>query len=95
MPYDYKIFQAAALPLRAINNGHRKLLIELLAKKGEMDVSSIYKSLKWEQPVASQHLAILRRAGIVKTRRDGKWIYYSINEKRMKELMEFAKKIIE
>ena len=94
MPYDYKIFKSAALQLRAINNGHRKLLIELLAKKGEMDVSSINKSFKWEQSDTSHHLAILRQAGIVKTRRDWKRIYYSINEKRIKELMEFAKKII-
>jgi DNA-binding transcriptional ArsR family regulator len=44
-----------------------------------MTVSGIYKTLRIEQTVASQHLATLRQAGVVNTKREGKWIYYSIN----------------
>ncbi|MFN7278812.1 MAG: ArsR/SmtB family transcription factor, partial [bacterium] len=43
-----------------------------------------------EQSVASQHLAILRRAGIVKAERDGKFIYYRINEERVLRINEFV-----
>jgi DNA-binding transcriptional ArsR family regulator len=38
--------------------------------------------------VASQHLAILRRAGIVKTERDGKFIHYTINSDRIADIMK-------
>ena len=45
--------------------------------------------LRLEQSVASQHLAILRKAGIVSTQRDGKFIYYSVNFKRLEEIDTF------
>jgi DNA-binding transcriptional ArsR family regulator len=38
--------------------------------------------------VASQHLAVLRKAGFVKTTRDGKNIYYSVNMPRLKEFLQ-------
>ena len=50
------------------------------------DVTELYVKLRLEQSVASQHLAILRKAGIVFTLRDGKFIYYSINYSGVKEI---------
>jgi DNA-binding transcriptional ArsR family regulator len=44
--------------------------------------------------VASQHLAILRKAGFVKTDRDGKFIYYSVNTDRMQELNQFVEALL-
>ena len=43
-----------------------------------------------EQSVASQHLAILRRAGVVTTERDGKFIFYSLNVERIREISKLA-----
>ena len=43
-----------------------------------MTVTDIYVKLRLEQSVASQHLAILRKAGVVQTERDGKFIFYSL-----------------
>jgi ArsR family transcriptional regulator, virulence genes transcriptional regulator len=42
--------------------------------------------LRLEQSVASQHLAILRKAGVLNTDRDGKFIYYSLNKERIEEI---------
>jgi DNA-binding transcriptional ArsR family regulator len=50
--------------------------------------------LRLEQSVASQHLAILRKAGFVKTDRDGKFIYYSVNTERLEELNKFVKELV-
>jgi DNA-binding transcriptional ArsR family regulator len=44
--------------------------------------------------VASQHLAILRRAGIVVTQREGKFIYYAVNHKRLLEINKFVEELI-
>ena len=45
---------------------------------GEVCVCDIHESLKIAQPKASRHLAYLRRAGLVETRRDGLWIHYRL-----------------
>ena len=59
-----------------------------------MTVTEIYVKLRLEQSVASQHLAILRKAGFVKTERDGKFIYYSVNTERLEELNKFVKDLV-
>jgi DNA-binding transcriptional ArsR family regulator len=59
-----------------------------------MTVTEIYVKLRLEQSVASQHLAILRKAGFVDTLRDGKFIYYSVNYERLAEAHEFAKQLL-
>ncbi len=72
--------KAAALILRAVNHKLRQQIIKLIEDEGNrITVTEIYVKLRLEQSVASQHLAILRKAGIVNTERDGKFIYYSIN----------------
>ena len=53
-----------------------RLRILGLLLTGEVCVCHIHQSLKISQPKASRHLAYLRRAGLVDTRRDGLWIHY-------------------
>jgi DNA-binding transcriptional ArsR family regulator len=45
------------------------------------------------QPTVSIHLSILRKAGLVKTRRDGKMIIYSLKDARIKDLLKDAEMI--
>lgn len=82
--------KSAQLALRAVNHPLRLKIIELIKSKGEMPVTDIYFTLRLEQSVASQHLAILRGCKIVKTRRDGKQINYSVNEKRIMEIVKLC-----
>lgn len=53
-------------------------IIELL-KKESMSVNALAKSLKITQSAVSQHLRVLRSAGLVKDERRGYWIYYSLD----------------
>lgn len=85
---DYGILRKAVLTLRAVNHKLRKQIINLLEESSKLTVTEIYVKLRLEQSVASQHLAILRRAGVVKTTRDGKFIYYTLNKKRILEISE-------
>jgi len=85
---DYNVLRRAVLTLRAVNHKLRKQMIELLEEHKKLTVTEIYVKLRLEQSVASQHLAILRRAGVVKTERDGKFIYYSLNKDRIAEIAE-------
>src|SRR5690349_5887554 len=56
-----------------------RLRILNLLRDGEVCVADFAKVLGDSQPKISRHLAYLRNAGIVDTRRDGKWIYYGIS----------------
>jgi DNA-binding transcriptional ArsR family regulator len=80
---DYLNVKKAALVLRALNHKLRQQMIQTLDAQGKMTVTEIYVQLRLEQSVASQHLAILRRAGIVRTDREGKFVYYRINPERV------------
>lgn len=76
----------AALILRAVNHKLRQQIMKLIHQNGKMTVTEIYVKLRLEQSVASQHLAILRKAGFVTTLRDGKFIYYSVNYDRLDQV---------
>ncbi|HQV59354.1 MAG: helix-turn-helix transcriptional regulator [Chitinophagaceae bacterium] len=84
----------AALVLRALNHKLRQQILKLIDESGKMTVTELYVKLRLEQSVASQHLAILRKAGFVKTERDGKFIYYSVNINRIHELNRFVGELL-
>jgi DNA-binding transcriptional ArsR family regulator len=84
----------AALVLRAVNHKLRQQILKLIYQNGKMTVTEIYIKLRLEQSVASQHLAILRKAGFVTTIRDGKFIYYSVNEERLSEVHGFIRQLL-
>ena len=83
---DYTELRKAVLVLRAVNHKLRQRIIDLLETGETMTVTDIYIKLRLEQSVASQHLAILRRAGVVITERQGKFIYYSLNHERLEQI---------
>jgi len=83
---NYHNLKKAALVLRALNHKLRQQILTLIETEKKITVTEIYVRMRLEQSVASQHLAILRRAGIVSTQRDGKFIYYTVNYKRIDEI---------
>jgi len=91
---DYVAIKSAAMTLRAINHKLRQQIIKLLEENKRMNVTDIYVKLRLEQSVASQHLAILRRADIVITERDGKFIHYALNHSRIAAVAHFVKELV-
>ncbi len=87
---DFLHMKKASMILRALNHKLRLQLIKLIDEHKKMTVTDIYVKLRLEQSVTSQHLAILRRANIVTTRRDGKFISYSVNYNRLKQISSFV-----
>jgi DNA-binding transcriptional ArsR family regulator len=85
----------AALILRAINHNLRQKILLFIHKQGKTNVSFIYQKLRIEQSVTSQHLAVLRKAGFVSTEREGQNIYYTVNYSRIKQVQEFARKLVD
>lgn len=85
----------AALAVRAINHKLRQRILYVIDEgiDGELTVTDIYIKLRIEQSVASQHLAILRRAGVIKAFRQGKFIFYSINHDVLSDLKSAAEQM--
>jgi DNA-binding transcriptional ArsR family regulator len=91
---DYAELRKAVLVLRAINHKLRQRIISLLEESEQMAVTDIYIKLRLEQSVASQHLAILRRAGVVITDRQGKYIYYSLDKDRLEQISNLVEQLV-
>jgi ArsR family transcriptional regulator, virulence genes transcriptional regulator len=83
---DEEKVKRTALMLRALNNKLRFKIIKFIHDRERINVTEIYKKLRLEQSVTSQHLAILRRANFVITEREGRTIYYSVNYQLLKYL---------
>jgi len=91
---DLLNIKKAAIILRAINHKLRQQILRLLDEHKKLTVTEVYIRLRLEQSVASQHLAILRRAGFVKTERDGKFIYYMVNAERLSVVNQFVDNLV-
>ena len=91
---NYHNLKKAALVLRALNHKLRQQILTLIETEKKITVTEIYVRMRLEQSVASQHLAILRRAGIVNTQRDGKFIYYTVNYKRIDEITSLVDDLV-
>ncbi len=91
---NFHNLKKAALVLRALNHKLRQQMLSLIETEQKITVTEIYVRLRLEQSVASQHLAILRKAGIVVTQRDGKFIYYTVNYKRIDQISEVSESLV-
>lgn len=75
--------------------GHpaRIRVLEILAA-GERTVTGLIDELDVEQPYLSQHLAVLRRADFVTTRREGASVFYALADDRVAELLSVSREIL-
>lgn len=64
---------------KALSDGTRLRIVKLL-EKGELCVCDIVAALDMVQPKVSFHLSALKEADLIKDRKQGKWIRYSLNE---------------
>lgn len=76
-----QIFKALAHPLRL------QIACGLMTKK-ECNVSTMVEKLGVSQPMVSQHLNILKNAGIIESQRKGTQICYSVTNKKVKKIIE-------
>lgn len=73
--------------LSLLANRRRLIILCQLLRDGELSVGEIVRRLDLTQSALSQHLALMRAAGVVTTRREGTTIYYSLTDQRAIGLM--------
>ncbi len=72
---------------KLVSDKTRLRIVVFLATNGEQDVSSLCKVLSQSQPLVSHHLALLRIAGMIQMRRDGKHNFYSVAPSRFNSIV--------
>jgi len=65
--------------MRALAHPLRLRILEFIDRNGTINVNKIYNTLNIEQSITSQHLKIMRLAGVIDALREGKFVHYSIN----------------
>ncbi|MFN7992446.1 MAG: metalloregulator ArsR/SmtB family transcription factor [Bryobacteraceae bacterium] len=90
---DEQVFEMQVRICKAFANSTRLRMLDLLAKR-EYSVSELHSILGITLPNISQHLSILRSAGVVTTRRDGKQIYCSLTLPEVKQACQLIRDVL-
>ncbi|ABK43620.1 transcriptional regulator, ArsR family [Magnetococcus marinus MC-1] len=93
-PFKTQIFDQLARLGKALASGHRLELLEFLAQ-GERSVEALSQVSHLSMANTSQHLQILRQAGLVETRREGQRIHYRLADGRVVALLALMRELAE
>ncbi len=72
---------------KLLSDETRLRILLYLAREGELHVTALCERLQQSQPAVSHHLALLRVAGLIQARRDGKHNYYSVKKAHFRRVM--------
>ena len=89
-----KMFAGFAEVAKALAHGHRLEILELLAQ-GERSVEGLAERAGLSIANASQHLRLMRRAGLLASRRDGKRVLYGLSDPVVLDLMATLRRVAE
>ena len=72
---------------KAMSDKTRREILNILKKNGDMTAGDIASNFSMTQATVSHHLAILKEAGLVTDRREGKYIVYELNMSVVEEIL--------
>jgi len=75
---EEKLFEAREKIMKSLANKYRLKIVDSLGKKSQMCVSDLEEALDLNQSSVSKHLNILKEAGVVKSKKEGLKVYYSL-----------------
>ena len=78
---------------KALGDENRVRIVELIAKNGEICACNLLDEFDITQPTLSHHMKILKTCGLVKSRKEGRWHHYSIDEKCLGEIKGFLESL--
>lgn len=94
MPFTSRpVHEIKANLFRVLGHPARVRILELL-RDGERSVGALQAELELDSGGTSQHLAALKRIGLVESRREGTSVYYRVPDERTFELLESGRAII-
>jgi DNA-binding transcriptional ArsR family regulator len=90
---SHPVYQLKAEMFRVLGHPVRVRMLELL-REGELPVRELQRRLDIDSSGASQHLAALRKLGLLESRREGTSVYYRIKDPRTNRLLDVARQIL-
>ncbi len=84
----------AALMFKALGDENRITILKMLAS-GEKCACVILENMNITQPTLSHHMKILCDSGLVRARKDGKWMHYSIDEQGFESVKSILNNLME
>jgi DNA-binding transcriptional ArsR family regulator len=81
------------LLFRALADPTRRTLFERLCREGEQTVGALTAQAGVSQPVVSKHLGVLREAGLVRDRQEGRHTHYSAKVEALVPLVDWAREM--
>ena len=91
---DRKLFELQAELCKTLANPKRLEILEILKDHREIAVNDLAELLDIPKANTSQHLAVLRQAGVVSTRKDGINVYYSLRSTKISEACSLTRQIL-
>lgn len=89
---DKKLYVQNINYFKALSDENRLLIIDMLSC-GELCACEILEKFKITQPTLSHHMKILCSCGLVNARKEGKWIFYSLNSEKIEKFKKFLNSI--
>lgn len=89
---EKQIYSEKANILKALTDINRLQIIDMLSC-GERCACELLEKFNITQPTLSHHMKVLIDNNLVKARKDKNWIYYSLNQEKINEIVEFIKYI--
>ena len=90
---DLKLYQLKAELCKTFSDPRRLIIINEL-RHGEKTVSELVQLLETPQAIVSRHLAILRNRGVVRYRREGTNVYYSLTDRKICDACDLVHEIL-
>ena len=85
--WQYPGLEDAARLFKALADETRLAILKQLQEQGELCACHFLACCTRAQPTVSHHLKVLREAGLVNAEKRGLWIYYSLNNERLKDAL--------
>ena len=92
---DLLQLRKAAVLLKALDHPLRQQILRFLHDHHKLTVTELFIKLRMEQPVVSQHLSMMRSAGLVTTHKQGKFVWYSVDYPGVEKMGEIARRLAE
>lgn len=78
--------------IKALSDKNRLLILDMLSC-GDMYACNIIERLELTQPTISHHMKVLVKSELVKSKKNGKWVNYSINRDAIRDLTEYIERL--
>ncbi len=89
-----KLYEMQAELCKTLSNPKRLEILDILKEEGEISVNQLAERLEIPKANTSQHLAVLRTAGVVNTRKDGINVFYSLRSTKISDACNLTRQIL-